>query len=368
MIKGKKICCFFNHPAHYRERIYKLMDDNFDCTFVLGDEVPSIKEMDCNKLKRVRRVHYCFFKSIAYVRGVLSEVKNHDFFIATPATNSITHWILAVILKSLPSKKLYFWTHGYYGKETKRQYFFKRSMFKLADGLFLYGDYAKQLMIKDGFNKERLHVIHNSLNYLEHKAIRKQALTDDIYKNHFQNNLPTIIVIGRLNKRKKLDLLLNALAALNKVEAKANVVLIGDGEDRDNLVQRSVKLGIEKNIWFYGACYDEKENAKLIYNADICVVPGDIGLTAIHTMTFGVPVISHNYYPTQGPEFEVIEPNVTGDFFELDNEASLAECLQKWLKKIRSDREQIRKACMNKIDKEWTPEYQINIMKSVLNA
>lgn len=368
MKKNIKLCCFFNHPSHYRETIYKLIDSNFDCTFVLGDEVPSVKEMDCNKLKRVKRVQYRFFKSIAYVRGVLSEIKNHDIFIATPATNSITHWLLACALKVIKSKKLYFWTHGYYGKESKRQLIFKRTMFKLADGLFLYGDYAKQLMIKDGFDKEKLYVIHNSLNYLEHIAIRKQTLTDDIYKNHFQNNLPTIIVIGRLNKRKKLDLLLNALAALNKGEAKANVVLIGDGEDHDNLVQISLNLGIEKNIWFYGACYDEKENAKLIYNADICVVPGDIGLTAIHTMTFGIPVISHNYFPTQGPEFEVIEPNVTGDFFELDNEASLAECLQKWLKKVHSDRESIRKACMEKIDTEWTPEYQINVLKSVLEA
>lgn len=368
MTKEKKVCCFFNHPAHYRETIYKLMDDTFDCTFVLGDEVPSIKEMDCNKLKRVKRVHYSFFKSIAYVRGVISEIMDHDIFIATPATNSITHWFLAGIVKFFPSKKLYFWTHGYYGKETKRQLLFKRSMFKLSDGLFLYGDYAKQLMVKDGFDKDKLHVIHNSLNYFEHITIRKHNLTDEVYKHHFQNNLPTIIVIGRLNKRKKLDLLLNALAKINLVEPKANAVLIGDGEDYDKLVKRSVELGIEDNIWFYGACYDEKENAKLLYNADICVVPGDIGLTAIHTMTFGVPVISHNYFPSQGPEFEVIEPDVTGDFFEHDNEISLANCLDKWIKKVGPNREAIRHSCMEKIDKGWNPYYQINVFKNVLKA
>jgi glycosyltransferase involved in cell wall biosynthesis len=76
-----------------------------------------------------------------------------------------------------------------------------------------------------------------------------------------------------------------------------NAVLIGDGEDRLRLEGIVKERGVNKQVWFYGACYDEKQNAELIYNADMCVVPGDVGLTAIHSMMFGTPVISHNYFP-----------------------------------------------------------------------
>lgn len=366
MPQTKRLCCFFNCPSHYRKAIYKLIDENYDCMFILGDEVPSIKEMDCSLLKEVKRVHYGFFHSIVWISGVLSEIRRNDIFLVTPATNSITHWFLAMLIRLHPSKKLYFWTHGYYGKETKRQLFFKKAMFSMADGLFLYGDYAKGLMIKDGFSEESLHVVHNSLDYQEHIEARKKDLRDDIFSNHFGNNLPVAIVIGRLNKRKKLDLLLKSIASINNGHPQVNVVLIGDGEDREKLENQACSLGIENNVWFYGSCYDEMENAKLLYNSDICVVPGDIGLTAIHAMTFGVPVISHNYFPSQGPEFEVIEPDVTGDFFENDNESSLTAYIEKWVDKTSKGREDIREACFKKIDSEWTPEFQLKVFKEVL--
>ena len=56
-----------------------------------------------------------------------------------------------------------------------------------------------------------------------------------------------------------------------------------------------------------GECYSEETNAKLIYNADLCVAPGNIGLTAIHVMMFGCPAITHNDFKWQMPEFEAIK-------------------------------------------------------------
>ena len=99
----------------------------------------------------------------------------------------------------------------------------------------------------------------------------------------------------------------------------------------------------------------------------MCVVPGDVGLTAIHSMMFGTPVISHNYFPTQGPEFEAIIPDETGAFFEHENVDSLAEVIQKWFSE-HSNREEVRHNCYSEIDNNWTPDYQIKVLKEHLNC
>lgn len=160
-------------------------------------------------------------------------------------------------------------------------------------------------------------------------------------------------------------MLIEALNQLQKKREFYNLVLIGDGEDRTKLKTMVDKYGLTNKVWFYGACFDEKLNAELLYNADLCVVPGDIGLTAIHAMTFGVPVISHNLFKYQGPEFEAIVSGVTGEFFEHDNIDSLCDTIRKWFKANNKMREEVRNACYSEIERHWTPVAQLDILKNV---
>lgn len=365
-----RICCFFNHPSHYRESIYSLMDEKLHCDFFFGDEVPSIKEMDCSVLKNVTRVHYGYIsKKILYIKGVIKPlVKKYDTIVVTPATNSITHWLLLLLYKLLPNKRIYFWTHGLYGNESKRQLFFKKLMYKNATGVFLYGNYAKKIMIDNGFDESKLYVVYNSLNYEEHLALRKIMGQSNIYIDYFGNDNPTIILIGRLNRRKKIELLIEAVEQLNRKNFLVNVVIVGDGTSKEELFRLTCEKNINNQFWFYGACYDEKTNAELIFNSDLCIVPGDIGLTALHAMTFGVPVISHDYFPSQGPEFEIITPGVTGVFFKNGDAISLSEVIYKWLNSSTYNRDTIRQQCYSIVDEKWNPQAQIKIFEKILLA
>ena len=126
------------------------------------------------------------------------------------------------------------------------------------------------------------------------------------------------------------------------------------------------KEGLTDNIWFYGACFDENANAELVYNADLCVAPGNIGLTAMHVMMFGCPAISHNSFKWQMPEFESIKPGETGDFFEYDNVEDLTRCISEWFRSKKDCREKVREACYKEIDDYWNPHYQLNLLKRVL--
>lgn len=363
-----KVCQIYNFAPHYRSLIYSLLSTEFDTDFVFGKSSRDLKKMDYKLLNgNVIEVDYINRHGIIYQKGVVSMLfKKYDKYILTGETRNISIWLFLLCAKFFSNKKVYLWTHGWYGKEKGVKRLLSKFFFSLSDGIFLYGDYAKRLMINEGFNKDKLFVVHNSLDYEKHLNLRKKVYNKTIYKDYFKNDSPVLIMIGRLNLRKKMHLLLKAIAKLRDKGDLYNVVFIGDGEDRIKLEKLSEELGISNQTWFYGSCYDEVVNAELIYNADMCVVPGDIGLTAIHVMTFGVPVVTHNYFPNQGPEFETIKKGVTGDFFNSDDIHSLIETIEKWFM-INKDREKVRAACMQEIDKSWNPNYQLKIIKEVIN-
>lgn len=142
--------------------------------------------------------------------------------------------------------------------------------------------------------------------------------------------------------------------------------MIGDGTEKERMLQDVQALRVTQQIWFYGACYDEESNASLIYNADLCVAPGNIGLTAMHAMMFGCPCLSHNDFPWQMPEFEAIHEGSTGCFFERDNIEDLANSIDKWFLEHADKREDVREACFHEIDKEWNPHKQLEIIKNMI--
>ena len=240
----------------------------------------------------------------------------------------------------------------------------KRIYFGLADGNFLYGNYAREVAIQQGNNPDKFWVIHNSLDYDRHVQLRETIKPSEIYKKHFGNNNPVLIFIGRLTKVKKLNQIFEAVALLKNKDKHYNIVLVGDGEERTKLEECATRLKIP--VWFYGCCYDEAINAELIYNADMCVSPGNVGLTAIHTMTFGTPVLTHSNFSNQMPEFEAIKNGKTGVFFKEDSVEDIAENIIEWFNQPNYSRQMIRKNCMEEIDNYWTPEYQLNVLKRAL--
>ena len=157
-----------------------------------------------------------------------------------------------------------------------------------------------------------------------------------------------------------MHLLLHAANILNQKGIQVNILIIGNGEDEECLKDISRQYNL--NTWFYGPSYDEEINAQLLAQSDLCVSPGNVGLTAIHSMMFGTPVITHSNFANQGPEFEAIISDKTGAFFEEEDVQSLADTISNWLNS-KSDRAAIRQACYAEIDNNWNPDFQIRIIE-----
>ena len=364
------ICIIYNFAQHYRTSIFRLLDKEFDCDFYFGESYLDIKKMDYKLLNgNVKELKTIKIGPVIYRKGTLSLLhKEYDTYIILGETRVLSVWLFAIWGRLFyPRKIIYFWTHGWYGKEHGLSGAISKFFNKLPNGgLFLYGYYAKNLLVRKGFPDDKLYVIHNSLAYDEQLEIRKRLKNQPIYTEHFGNVYPNLMFVGRLTHIKKLDQVLRAMSQLKNKDQLYNMTFIGGGETQMELQKLASELGIEENVWFYGPCYDEKELGGLIYNADLCVSPGNVGLTAMHTMVFGTPVLTHDDFPHQMPEFEAIHAGETGAFFKIDNVESLAEGISKWFAEKGDKREEVRCACMKEIDENWTPKFQSEVFKKVL--
>lgn len=361
-----KLCLIYNTAPRYREAIFRAIDREYDCDWYFGETKTDIKEMDLSKLKNTKYYKSLGNPSKLYWQGALIPClfnhKYQNFFILTES-RSISYWTF-MLLKGIffPKKKVYGWSHGWYGREGRFHKKFDRIRMMGMTGQFVYNERAKDLMVKGGIPEDKIHVIYNSLDYATQKSLRNVSKETDIYKKHFNNDYPTLLFIGRLTVVKQLSLLLDAMALLKRDGVNLNLSLVGDGVEKANLQKQAKSLGLDSHVWFYGACYDETKNAELVYNADLCVAPGNIGLTAMHSLMFGTPAISHSNFSMQMPEFEAIKPEVTGNFFNYGDVNSLAKTIKDWFDE-HPNRDEVRKACYDEIDSKWNPENQIRIIK-----
>ena len=367
-----KICCIFNIPSFYREKIYLDINREYDCEWYFEQEENGINLFDTNKLKKAHILqHRKFIGRFYMMKGLVPMVwkqKDYDKYLMVGTPMCVSLWVLCILLKLFrPSKRIYFWTHGWYGKETWVERVIKKNFLRLADELFIYGNYAKNLLVKEGFKANKMHVIHNSLSYDVQMELRKQMQSTGVYKEHFGNNNPVLIFIGRLTPVKQLDMLVQAVADLKRDGQQYNLVFIGDGPERKKMAPMVSNYNLQEQVWFYGACYDEQVNAELVYNADLCVAPGNVGLTAMHTLMFGCPVVTHDDFRYQMPEFEAISPYHTGNFFKRGDQKSLNHVINEWFVVNGNQREYVQDLCYKEIDNQWNPYFQMKVINEVFN-
>ncbi len=363
-------CFILNYAPHYRKTIFEKLSKELKCDIYCGDKIRvAIKKIDFNtidfSIKELKTIW--FLNKIAWMKGQLSLLfdKKYKTYVLTGQPFFLSDMIF-VLLCFFTSKKVMIWNHGPRGKENAVKRLYYKIFFLLIDGAFIYSEWSKKILVhKYGVNQERLNVIYNSLDYNSHLKIRLKALDNNYYsdgKFFKDTSLPTIVFIGRLTTVKRIDLLIDTIKTLNQEGYFLNLMIIGDGIAKKELIDRAEE--IKDFVYFFGGSYDELENAKLLANADLCVSPGNVGLTAIHSMSFGTPVCTHDDFTNQMPEVGAIEENKTGTYYSL-KENNLTEVIKRWFKSD-FDRDLIRKNCYEKIDNHFNPNFQISVFKNGL--
>ena len=379
-----KITCgiFANIAPLYSEPLWRELSNSETIDYYFYSSCKgysSIKTIDVcesRSLNKSGSFNWYFLKNIyiknilIYQSGVIYKClrTKYDAYIFNGEMNCLSTWVAAIVCK-LRRKPVIFWGHGLYGNEKNIKYFFRIVFYKIADFHLIYGNRSRNLMLKSGFSENRVFTVYNSLNFHVHESFFSDVAKDDLIKIRkelfpFSFDDPVLIFLGRLTKEKKVPYLLKALEILNTKGKRFNCLIIGGGPEMLKLRELKDSLKIHNSICLFGENYDEKINAKFIMMADCCISPGNVGLTAIHCLSLGTPVITHGNLENQGPEVEVIKTGITGQFFKEDDINDLSAKIEEFVS--TGKKKLIEQDCFDAIKKQWTPENQRAIFDKVV--
>lgn len=180
-----------------------------------------------------------------------------------------------------------------------------------------------------------------------------------------------IVSIGRLFKQKNHQLLIDAFADLANELLNYNLIIYGEGEDREKLQGIIKDKKLENRIFLPGNIKDVKEK---IYDAKMFVLSSNYeGMpnALMEAMALGIPVIATDC-PCGGPKF-LINNNNNGILIDVGNKEQLKKAILKIIKdtefsqKISHNAIEIsQKLAPEKINKKWE-DFIIEIYKKNKN-
>jgi glycosyltransferase involved in cell wall biosynthesis len=141
---------------------------------------------------------------------------------------------------------------------------------------------TKDDLVARGIPAERIGLIHNGVNPPETPPPRLAV-------RPFR-----VAYFGRLERYKRVDLLLRALASLAPRLPALEIVIIGSGSRRDELERLAGELGLAARTRFTGFASDELRDG-LLAGSRVCVCPSvkeGWGISVVEANALGVPVVA----------------------------------------------------------------------------
>lgn len=132
-------------------------------------------------------------------------------------------------------------------------------------------------------------IIPNGIDINHFKpSVRKRAASKE--------NGKKILYIGRLEKRKGVDYLLQAYSVLVEKDSEVQLIIAGDGPDREKLEALAAELELG-NVTFMGYVTDE-EKLNLLAEADLFAAPAiygeSFGIVLLEAMASGLVTVAGN--------------------------------------------------------------------------
>jgi glycosyltransferase XagB len=116
------------------------------------------------------------------------------------------------------------------------------------------------------------------------------------YQPGIKSPHPTVLYLGRLKDQKCVDVLIKAAKIIIKKIPNVEIIIAGDGDSKNKLINLTRKLGLESQVKFLGRVSEELK-VKLYQQAWIFVNPSLIegwGITTIEANACGTPIVAAN--------------------------------------------------------------------------
>lgn len=187
--------------------------------------------------------------------------------------------------------------------------------------VIVFNDYAKSQLVNQGFNGDKINIIPPGTKLVQYQEniFNKMAA---IGQANFHRKYFTVGVITPLDQKQKIETIFQAIIACLPVIPNLQLIIIGEGRERKNLLWLSKKMKIENLVWLVG---EQEPLKKWLDSFDIFLAAGDSPKlddygNILEAMAAGLPVLAPRNI---GLETLVIE-NKTGNLIEPDNNEMLA--------------------------------------------
>jgi glycosyltransferase involved in cell wall biosynthesis len=365
---------FMNIIAHYRQALLRELENIPALDLHLfadhGTVIQSIPVLDlaAHEKFRVTRCRQTF--GLTWQSGAVTEaaVGRFEVYVFMGDASWLSTWIAAGIARAR-GRRVLFWTHGWTRRDRGLKRLVRLMFYRLATGLLLYGEHAKRIGIDSGFDPRRLHVMFNSLDFDQQQALRAGISDANVKSTRRQlfgvDDAPVVLATARLTPVKRFDLLIRACAEAQKSRPNLRLLIVGDGPEKPALERLAIECAVPTA--FVGNCYDEATLARYFASANVTVSPGNVGLTCMHSMGYGVPVITHGDAEQQMPEFEAIVPGITGALVRKDCVEALAAAIVAWTD-TSGVSQRTREACLAVIRERYHPRAQAQVLSDAMQG
>lgn len=148
---------------------------------------------------------------------------------------------------------------------------------------------------------------------------------DEVLPSGVGTQLLTVTRLGGSEEKKRVDVVIAAVAELRKANVNVTLHVVGDGELRPVLAELAANLGVGSSVVFHGRVSDEQLNA-LYQAADVFVLPSEkegFGIVYLEAWKAGLPVVAAR--ATAVPE--VIDDGVDGILVDPVSPSTLSTAL-----------------------------------------
>lgn len=301
--------------------------------------------------KFIRKIKLNKFYRIAYnTYDVIIDYKNANFF------SHLKKY------KKYKKAKVITMMHGSYSFLNS---FFGESRFKdilnFYDGIIcLTYKFKKQLIENYPMFKDKTFIIYNSIDF--------NQIKNNLIKNEMNFNLPETFIscISRLDSDKDQVTLINAFYRIEKIFPELKLVLVGDGETRQNLELLVDKLNLKSKIIFLGSLLNPLPIMKKSLFTILSSKSEGLPLVLLEALCLEVPIISADC--PDGPG-EVLKE---GEFGLLFNPGDVEDLKLKMIKALENPQIMKEKARLGfqslyRFDINQNTEYLYKLLFDLIN-
>ena len=192
-------------------------------------------------------------------------------------------------------------------------------------GIMSMGELGDQFFRKYGAVPERLYRVPVWPDYDRYSEIDQDRLEGFCRKFHLRDDRRYLLYSGRLVPKKRVDLLIDAFAAIAGQRANWDLLIVGDGPLREQLRERIPKSIQPRVVWT--GFVQQNECISAYHAADALVLPSDQepwALVVQEAMAAGIPVIASD---AVGAAREMVKDRESGRIFPAGNLAALQQAI-----------------------------------------